>query len=101
VSARRLAEGFQKGAVDAGVPTYHARVGSMLCTFFHDGEVVDYESAKRCDTQRYASYFHGMLEKGVYFAPSQFEASFVSTAHGEEDIDATIQASGEVMKSLK
>ncbi|KAA3597490.1 MAG: glutamate-1-semialdehyde-2,1-aminomutase [Candidatus Scalindua sp. AMX11] len=101
LSSERLAEGFRKAAVDAGVPTYHARVGSMLCTFFHDGEVVDYESAKGCNTQRYASYFHGMLERGVYFAPSQFEASFVSTAHGGEDIDATIQASSEVMKSLK
>ena len=72
----------------------------MLCTFFSEEEVFDYESAKRCYTKRYASYFHGMLERGFYFAPSQFEAAFVSTAHSEEDIEATIEASREVMKSL-
>jgi glutamate-1-semialdehyde 2,1-aminomutase len=73
----------------------------MLCTFFSEDEVTDYKSAKRCDAERYASYFHGMLERGSYFAPSQFEAAFVSTAHREEDIDATIEASCEVMKSLR
>jgi glutamate-1-semialdehyde 2,1-aminomutase len=98
--SKRLSEGFKAAASDAGIPTYHTRVGSMLCTFFNDGEVTDYESAKKCDTERYASWFHGMLEKGFYFAPSQFEAAFVSTAHREEDIDSTIEASREVMKSL-
>jgi len=100
-SSKRLAEGIKNAASDAGIPTYHTRVGSMLCTFFSEDEVTDYESAKRCNTERYASYFHGMLERGFYFAPSQFEAAFVSTAHREEDIDATIEASREVMKSLK
>lgn len=99
-NSKRLAEGIKNAACDAGIPTYHTRVGSMLCTFFSEEEVFDYESAKRCDTKRYASYFHGMLERGFYFAPSQFEAAFVSTAHSEEDIDATIEASREVMKSL-
>lgn len=99
-NSKRLAEGIKNAASDAGIPTYHTRVGSMLCTFFSEEEVFDYESAKRCDTKRYASYFHGMLERGFYFAPSQFEAAFVSTAHSEEDIDATIEASREVMKSL-
>ncbi len=73
----------------------------MLCTFFSEDEVTDYESAKRCNTERYASWFHGMLERGFYFAPSQFEAAFISTAHREEDIDSTIEASCEVMKSLR
>ncbi|MEK6765052.1 MAG: glutamate-1-semialdehyde 2,1-aminomutase [Planctomycetota bacterium] len=99
-NSKRLTEGIKNAASDAGIPTYHTRVGSMLCTFFSEEEVCDYESAKRCDTKRYASYFHGMLERGFYFAPSQFEAAFVSTAHSEEDIDATIEASREVMKSL-
>ena len=99
-NSKRLTEGIKNAASDAGIPTYHTRVGSMLCTFFSEEEVFDYESAKRCDTKRYASYFHGMLERGFYFAPSQFEAAFVSTAHSEEDIDATIEASREVMKSL-
>ena len=100
-NSKRLAEGLKRSAEEAGIPTYHTRVGSMLCTFFSEEEVTDYESAKRCDTERYASYFHGMLEKGVYFAPSQFEAAFISSVHSEEDIDATIAASCEVMKSLK
>jgi glutamate-1-semialdehyde 2,1-aminomutase len=99
--SKRLSEGLKAAASDAGIPTFHTRVGSMLCTFFNDGEVTDYESAKKCNTERYASYFHGMLEKGFYFAPSQFEAAFVSTAHSEEDIDSTIEAGSEVMKSLK
>jgi glutamate-1-semialdehyde 2,1-aminomutase len=99
--SKRLSAGLKKAADDAGIPTYHTRVGSMLCTFFNEAEVTDYESAKRCDTKRYASYFHGMLERGFYFAPSQFEAAFVSTAHSEKDIDLTIEASCEVMKSLK
>jgi glutamate-1-semialdehyde 2,1-aminomutase len=100
-NSKRLAEGLKNAADDAGIPTYHTRVGSMLCTFFSEEEVTDYESAKRCNTERFASWFHGMLERGFYFAPSQFEAAFVSTAHREEDIDATIEASREVMKSLK
>jgi glutamate-1-semialdehyde 2,1-aminomutase len=99
--SKRLAEGLKTAASDAGIPTYHTRVGSMLCTFFNESEVTDYESAKKCNTERYASYFHGMLERGFYFAPSQFEAAFVSTAHREEDIDSTVEASCEVMKSLK
>ncbi len=98
--SKRLSEGLKNAATEAGIRAYHTRVGSMLCTFFNETEVTDYESAKRCDTKRYASYFHGMLERGFYFAPSQFEAAFVSTAHGDEDIDSTIEASCEVMKSL-
>ena len=100
-NSKRLAEGLKRSAEEAGIPTYHTRVGSMLCTFFSEDEVTDYESAKRCNTERYASWFHGMLERGFYFAPSQFEAAFISTAHGEEDIDSTIEASCEVMKSLR
>ncbi len=99
--ARRLSEGLKDAASDAGISTYHTRAGSMLCTFFNEAEVVDYDSAKRCDTKLYAAYFHEMLERGVYLAPSQFEAAFVSTAHGEEDIDSTIDASIEAMKAIR
>jgi len=66
------------------------RVGAMFTLFFTDRPVVDYESAKRCDTQRFARYFHHMLDGGVYLAPSQFEAGFVSTAHSESDIRHTV-----------
>ena len=98
--ANVLAEGFSKAAKDAGVFTFHTKVGSILCTFFTDKEVTDFDSASSCDTEMYARYFHGMLERGFYFAPSQFEAAFVSSAHSMDDINATIEASKEVMKIL-
>jgi glutamate-1-semialdehyde aminotransferase len=66
------------------VPVTVNRVGSMLTAFFTDGPVTDYASAKRADTARYARFFHGMLERGVFLAPSQFEAAFVSLAHRDE-----------------
>ena len=68
------------------------RVGSMFTFFFTDGPVTDWESAKRCDTARFGRFFRGMLERGVYLAPSQFEAAFVSAAHTDEDIAKTIAA---------
>lgn len=95
-----LAEGLGKAAKQAGVPFTQARVGSMLCGFFTDHPVVDYVSAKRSDTQRYARFFRGMLERGVYFAPSQFEAAFLSTAHSEADIRKTVAAAQAVFKTL-
>lgn len=99
-SSRNLAEGLERAARDSGVKTFHTRVGSMLCIFFTENRVTDWDSAKTSDTKRYAAYFRGMLERGVYLAPSQFEAVFVSTAHGGEDIEATIKTSSEVMKGL-
>lgn len=99
-SSRNLAEGLERAARDSGVKTFHTRVGSMLCIFFTENRVTDWDSAKTSDTQRYAAYFRGMLERGVYLAPSQFEAAFVSTAHGGEDIEATVKAGSEVMKGL-
>lgn len=68
------------------------QVGSMFTFFFTDQPVTDYETAKRADTARFAKFFHHMLESGVYLAPSQFEAGFVSAAHSEEDIAATMAA---------
>src|SRR5712692_4143137 len=68
------------------------RVGSMFTFFFTEGPVTDWESAKKCDTARFAKYFHFLLERGVYIAPSQFEAGFVSAAHSEEDIRKTMDA---------
>lgn len=98
--SKRLAAGMEKACKDTGVPAYHTRVGSMLCTFFTDQPVTDYTTAMKSDTRRYAKFFHGMLERGFYFAPSQFEAVFVSTAHGEKEIDATIDAFKDVMKGF-
>ena len=64
----------------------------MLTTFFTSGPVVDWNTAKQSDTKRYGRFFHHMLEQGVYLAPSQFEAAFLSTAHSTQDIEKTIRA---------
>jgi glutamate-1-semialdehyde 2,1-aminomutase len=84
----------------AGVPTFATRVGSMMTTFFTDQPVVDYESAKTSNTQRYAAWFQAMLESGVYFAPSQFEAGFVSLAHSDADLGATIAAAEKAFQAV-
>ena len=87
-----LAEGLHGVFEKSGVPTWTNRVGSMWTTFFQRGPVVDYATAKRSDTAAYAKYFHRMLARGVYIAPSQFEAGFVSLAHSRKDLDRTIAA---------
>jgi glutamate-1-semialdehyde 2,1-aminomutase len=98
--AGSLAKGMGEAARKAGVPLTQTRVGSMLCSFFTAGPVVDYVSAKRSDTRAYATFFHRMLERGVYFAPSQFEAAFLSTAHTPNDIEQTIKAAHAAFKRL-
>ena len=99
-AASRLAEGIARAAEKARAPVQTNRVGSMMTFFFADSAVADYESARRCDRERYARFFHGMLERGIYLAPSQFEAAFVSAAHGEAEIDATIAAAEEVLPQV-
>src|SRR4029077_9658326 len=81
------------GAVPAGVTVN--RVGSMFTFFFTDQPVTDYESAKRSDTERFGRFFRLILERGIYLAPSQFEAAFLSAAHTEEDIGRTVAAARE------
>jgi glutamate-1-semialdehyde 2,1-aminomutase len=71
----------------------------MLTLFFSDQPVTDWDTAARCDTRRYAQYFWGMIERGVYLPCSQYEAMFLSTAHTQQDIDATIAAAREVMST--
>jgi glutamate-1-semialdehyde 2,1-aminomutase len=73
----------------------------MFCTFFSAERVMDYTSAKRSDSNRYALFFRAMLENGVYLAPSQFEAGFLSLAHSEQDIDRTIEAAEAALASSK
>ena len=82
------------------VPGNHKRVGSLFCVFFTDCDVVDYASAKTSDTKKYARFFHAMLERGVYLAPSQFEVGFMSLAHSEPDIETTLRAAREAVKTL-
>jgi len=74
------------------VPVRINRAGSLLTMFFANEAVVDFESAKRSDTERFGAYFREMLERGVFLAPSQFEAMFVSAAHSDDDIERTIEA---------
>jgi glutamate-1-semialdehyde 2,1-aminomutase len=76
------------------------RVGSMGCLFFTEQRVVDFDSAQSADTQKFAHMFCAMLERGIYLAPSQFEAAFVSLAHDQEDIDKTLAAADEVFKEI-
>jgi glutamate-1-semialdehyde 2,1-aminomutase len=92
-----LAEGLHGAFEKSGVPTWTNRVGSMWTTFFQKGPVVDYATAKRSDTAAYARYFHGLLARGIYTAPSQFEAGFVSLAHTRAQLDKTIAAARQVL----
>lgn len=89
----RLSEGLKENAEELGVEVFFTRVGSMSCMFFTSQEVYDYQSAKTSDTEKYSRYFRGMLEQGISLAPSQFEATFVSTAHSDDQIEQTIIAS--------
>jgi len=88
----RLAEGLARAAAEAKVPVQVNRVGSMLTVFFSERPVFDAASARACSTKRFGAFFHALLEKGVYFPPSQFEAAFLSTAHTEDDVEATLRA---------
>jgi glutamate-1-semialdehyde 2,1-aminomutase len=88
----RLEEGLKRAARDAGTTVSVNRVGSMITVFFCAGPVTDYTTAKQSDTKRFARFFHAMLARGVYLPPAQFEAAFVSLAHGEAEIDETVAA---------
>ena len=83
--------------LEAGLAGYgrFQRVGAMATLFMTDGPVRDFDAAQRCDTERYAALFRHLLEHGIYLAPSQFEAMFLSLAHGDEEIDRTIEAVGD------
>jgi len=98
--SRHVAEGIAKAAKAAGYPLFSTRVGSMFCAFFTKGEVHDWPTASACDTKAFATYFLAMLNEGIYLAPSQFETAFVSAAHSEADIEATIAAAGRCFKLL-
>ena len=95
-----LAEGIGKEAKRASIPLVQHRVGSMMTSFFASEPVVDWNSAKRSDTKRYGQFFHQMLQQGIYLAPSQFEAAFLSTAHSSADIERTIKAARRAFKAL-
>jgi glutamate-1-semialdehyde 2,1-aminomutase len=95
-----LEEGLKDAAKKAGVKTRFYRAGSMFCTYFTDIDVTDYETAKKADAGKFSRFFSGILERGVNLAPSQFEAGFMSLAHSERDIDATVTAAYEAIKKI-
>jgi glutamate-1-semialdehyde 2,1-aminomutase len=97
----RLVDGIMQQAKDAGIPLAENHLGGMFGLFFSDnGAVNDYAAATACDQARFKAFFHAMLARGVYLAPSAFEAGFVSDAHSEEDIENTVRAAGESFKTL-
>jgi glutamate-1-semialdehyde 2,1-aminomutase len=87
----KLARGLNAAAEEARVRVAVNRVGTMFTTFFTDRDVTNWATAKTSDTKNFGAFFRAMLENGVYLAPSQFEAAFISTAHGDAEIDATIE----------
>ncbi|RDB61495.1 glutamate-1-semialdehyde-2,1-aminomutase [Gordonibacter sp. 28C] len=95
-----LTEGLQDIARRVGVPLCVNRVGAMFSAFFTDEPVTDYRSACNADAEKFARYYRAMLEAGVYLAPSQFEATFVSTAHSEQDIAFTLEQAERAMRAL-
>jgi len=95
-----LETGMREAAGAAGVPVQFNRCGSMFCGYFTSRPVHDLADAMKSDRERFKKYFHGMLDEGVYLAPSQFEAGFVSTAHSEADIQKTVNAARKVLKRL-
>ncbi|MCB9070700.1 MAG: glutamate-1-semialdehyde 2,1-aminomutase [Calditrichae bacterium] len=88
----KLANGVRQNMEKLGVDFYQSRCGSMGCLFFYPEPVHDYETAVKSDTAAYGKYFNSLLQNGVYFAPAQFEAFFVSAAHSDDDIEKTIEA---------
>ncbi|PWV60154.1 glutamate-1-semialdehyde 2,1-aminomutase [Plasticicumulans acidivorans] len=97
----RLCRGLETAARDAGIPLCTNRAGGMFGFFFTERPSVScYAEATACDTERFKRFFHGMLDEGVYLAPSAFEAGFLSSAHTEADIDATVAAAGRVFARI-
>jgi glutamate-1-semialdehyde 2,1-aminomutase len=100
-NSQLLADGIRQAAEQASIPIWQNRVGTMFATFFTEQPVVDLDSAKSSDLRRFNQFFHTMLENGIYLAPSQFEAGFVSSAHGEKEIQSTIEAAKLAFRHLK
>jgi glutamate-1-semialdehyde 2,1-aminomutase len=96
----QLEAGLKDAAQSAGIPMTFNRCGSMFCGYFTGGPVWNLADAMRSDRDRFKKYFHGMLDAGVYLAPSQFEAGFISTAHTAADIEKTVQAAAKAFRRL-
>jgi glutamate-1-semialdehyde 2,1-aminomutase len=96
----RLEAGLRRAAERAKGPVTLQRVGSMITAFFGPGPIVDWPSAKACDTARFGRFFNTMLDHGIYLPPAQFEAAFVSIAHTEAEIEATVDAAAEAFATV-
>jgi glutamate-1-semialdehyde 2,1-aminomutase len=96
----QLEQGMKEAARQTNVPVQFQRIGSMFCGYFTDRAVWNLGDAMTSNRERFAKFFHGMLDRGVYLAPSQFEAGFLSAAHTPEDIDRTVQAAREAMAGV-
>ena len=101
VKVKSLLLGLKNAAAGADIPVVTKGVGGMFGLFFTEAESVDsFDDSMACDSVRFNKFFHGMLEQGVYLAPSSFEAGFVSIAHSENDIADTIERASLVMQTL-
>ena len=96
-----LEKGLADAARKAGVKTRFYRAGTMFCTYFTNTDVIDYKTAKTSDTARFSRFFSAIIKKGVYIAPSQFEAGFISLAHTEKDIEKTVKAAYESLVEIR
>jgi glutamate-1-semialdehyde 2,1-aminomutase len=96
----QLAAGMRDAAKSAKIPVQFNSCGSMFCAYFTSEPVHNLADAMKCDRARFAKFFHGMLDAGIYLAPSQFEAGFISTAHTAADIGRTVAAAAKIMRGL-
>lgn len=100
-TTRQLIDGLAGAATEANIPMTFNQVGAMFGFFFsEEKQISTYEQVMNCDQERFKKFYHGMLEQGIYLAPSAFETGFVSSAHSKADINATIEAAKVVLKSL-
>lgn len=99
-AGKRLTDGMSQAAREAGVETVTNRIGSMWTTFFTNEPVTDWTTAAKSSRELYGRFFHAMLQEGVYLAPSQFEAGFISLAHTDELLDRTIAAASRAFKTV-
>ena len=97
---RQLEEGLRRAARDAGVDVRINRVGSMITVFFTGSEVTDYATATSSDRDRFARWFHGLLQRGVYWPASPFESAFLSYAHTPNDVDTVVEAAAGAFEDL-
>ncbi|GAB1107319.1 MAG: hypothetical protein Sw2PiMacB_16330 [Shewanella algae] len=99
---KRIAEGFKAAADKHGIPMAINYVGGMFGFFFTDEEkITGFEQVTKCNMEQFRAFYHGMLDEGIYLAPSAFEAGFLSMAHGEQELQATLDAADRVLARMK